>query len=144
MPAGKASDTFQSSYQGPTPAIITRHYRMAADINIVAIVKGEERYVFMFDEDSRSETLRTLGRYASDPELSFSWYDAAILSQKIRKLSVAPDCSAIDGPLAGDYPARRRNGIPLSGDESRNNDHGFPGIEFPASDDLWIGDDPAL
>ncbi len=26
-----------------------------------------------------------LGRYASNPELSFSWYDAAVLSQKIRQ-----------------------------------------------------------
>jgi hypothetical protein len=25
-----------------------------------------------------------LGRHASNPELSFSWYDAAVLSQKIR------------------------------------------------------------
>jgi hypothetical protein len=29
--------------------------------------------------------LRTFGRYASDPELSFSWYDAAVLSQKLRR-----------------------------------------------------------
>ena len=26
-----------------------------------------------------------LGRYASNPELSFTWYDAAVLSQKIRQ-----------------------------------------------------------
>jgi hypothetical protein len=26
-----------------------------------------------------------LGRHASNPELSFSWYDAAVLSQKIRQ-----------------------------------------------------------
>ena len=31
--------------------------------------------------------LRTLGRYAADPELSFSWYDAAIMSKKIRELA---------------------------------------------------------
>ena len=34
---------------------------------------------------SRAETLRILGRYASNSELSFSWYDAAVLSQKIRQ-----------------------------------------------------------
>ena len=28
-----------------------------------------------------------LGRYASNPELSFTWYDAAVLSQKIRRES---------------------------------------------------------
>lgn len=57
---------------------------MAQDINVLALVKGQERYVFLYDDESRSETLRTLGRYASNPELSFTWYDAAVLSQKVR------------------------------------------------------------
>ncbi len=58
---------------------------MAEDINVLALVKGEERYVFLYDDSSRAATLRTLGRFASNPELSFSWYDAAVLSQKIRQ-----------------------------------------------------------
>jgi hypothetical protein len=57
------------------------------DINVLALVKGTERYVFLYDDSSRAETLRTLGRYASNPELSFTWYDAAVLSQKIRQES---------------------------------------------------------
>jgi len=55
------------------------------DINVLALVKGSERYVFLYDDSSRAETLRTLGRFASSPELSFTWYDAAVLSQKIRQ-----------------------------------------------------------
>ena len=62
---------------------------MSHDINVLALVKGNERYIFLFDDASRSEALRTLGRYASNPELSFSWYDAAVLSQKIRQSTVA-------------------------------------------------------
>jgi hypothetical protein len=54
------------------------------EINVLALVKGNERYVFLYDDTSRAETLRTLGRYASDGDLSFSWYDAAVLSQKVR------------------------------------------------------------
>ena len=57
------------------------------DINVLALVKGDERYVFLYDDNRRAETLRTLGRYASDPDLSFSWYDAAVLSQKVRRAS---------------------------------------------------------
>jgi hypothetical protein len=57
------------------------------DINVLALVKGAERYVFLYDDSSRAETLRILGRYASNPELSFTWYDAAVLSQKIRQES---------------------------------------------------------
>jgi len=58
---------------------------VSQDINVLALVKGEERYVFLYDDSSRAETLRVLGRFASNPDLSFSWYDAAVLSQKIRQ-----------------------------------------------------------
>lgn len=58
---------------------------MTQDVNVLALVKGEERYVFLFDDDSRAAALRVLGRYASNPDLSFTWYDAAVLSQKIRQ-----------------------------------------------------------
>jgi hypothetical protein len=57
------------------------------DINVLALVKGSERYVFLYDDSSRAETLRMLGRFASNPELSFTWYDAAVLSQRIRQES---------------------------------------------------------
>ena len=60
---------------------------VSGDINILALAKGEERYIFLYDEKSRNETLRILGRYASNSELSFSWYDAAVMSQKVRKHS---------------------------------------------------------
>jgi hypothetical protein len=57
---------------------------VAEDINVLALVKGEERYLFLFNDSRRADTLRVLGRFASNPELSFSWYDAAVMSQKIR------------------------------------------------------------
>ena len=64
---------------------------MSQDINVLALVKGTERYIFLFDDENRAETLRMLGRFASNPELSFTWYDAAVLSQKIRQTAV-PSC----------------------------------------------------
>lgn len=57
---------------------------MTEDINVLALVKDGERYIFLYNDARRAETLRTLGRFASDPELNFSWYDAAVLSQKVR------------------------------------------------------------
>ncbi len=57
----------------------------ARDINVIALVKGGERYVFLYDDDSRDEALQSLGRHAANPDLSFSWYDAAVLAQKIRQ-----------------------------------------------------------
>jgi hypothetical protein len=76
---------------------------MPQDINVLALVKGSERYVFLYDDSSRAETLRVLGRYASNPELSFTWYDAAVLSQKIRQESQKRSlASRFDLPLATD------------------------------------------
>ena len=55
-------------------------------MNVVALVKETERYVFLYDDTSSSQMLQTLGQYAADTELSFTWYDAAVMSQKVRKL----------------------------------------------------------
>jgi hypothetical protein len=60
---------------------------VSTEINVLALVKGEERYIFLFDDDNRVETLRQIGRYAANPELSFTWYDAAVMSQKIRQVA---------------------------------------------------------
>lgn len=60
---------------------------MEKEINVLALVKGQEQYIFLYDDNHRTETLRLLGRYAADPQLSFSWYDAAILSKKLREMA---------------------------------------------------------
>lgn len=81
---------------------------MNQDINVLALVKGAERYVFLYDDTSRAETLRMLGRYASNPELSFTWYDAAVLSQKIRqesRRSPAEPSRRFDLPLTSEADA---------------------------------------
>lgn len=64
---------------------------MQKSVNVLALVKDGERYVFLYDEKSVSALLQTLGRYAADPELNFSWYDAAVLSQKVRRLQRSDD-----------------------------------------------------
>jgi hypothetical protein len=68
----------------PPPAFRSS-FHVTQDINVLALIKGEERYIFLYDDAHRAETLRTFGRYASNPELSFSWYDAAVLSQRLRQ-----------------------------------------------------------
>lgn len=69
-------------------------------INVLALLKDGERYVFLYDDRSADQLLQTLGRYADDPELNFSWYDAAVLSQRIRTLREAN--VEEDSPLTGD------------------------------------------
>lgn len=82
---------------------------MSRDVNVLALVKGEQRYIFLYTDQNKSETLRTLGSYASDPEIDFSWYDAAVLSQKLRQnKSETVTVNRIDqalpqfGPIADD------------------------------------------
>lgn len=59
--------------------------KTAGGINVAAIVSGGHTWVFVFRDDKRAECLRTLGRFASNKDLTFTWYDAARLSQAIRK-----------------------------------------------------------
>jgi hypothetical protein len=35
-----------------------------------------------------------MGQYAADKDLSFTWYDAAVLSQKVRRLKEEADAEA--------------------------------------------------
>jgi hypothetical protein len=69
---------------------------VSTEINVLALVKGKERYVFLFDDDNRTEALRQIGRYAANPELSFTWYDAAVMSQKIRETTQLAQMEEID------------------------------------------------
>lgn len=85
---------------------------MPQDINVLALVKGAERYVFLYDDASRAETLRVLGRYASNPELSFTWYDAAVLSQKIRQ-----EAAHTQPPAPHTRPQRFDLSLPTDSDE---------------------------
>jgi len=69
---------------------------MERGINVLALVKGSERFVFLYDDDSPAALMTTLGRYAADEELSFSWYDAAVLSQKVRRMQGAHDAIEVE------------------------------------------------
>ena len=67
--------------------------------------RGANDTSFCSTTKAAPETLRVLGRYASNPDLSFSWYDAAVLSQKIRQQTQPPAPKAkrrFDVPLAPD------------------------------------------
>ena len=86
------------------------------DINVLALVKGRERYIFLYGDSQRAEALRTLGKFASNPELSFTWYDAAVLSQKVRANAAAAAPPPFDPAQFGEKLARRIN-LPQPSDE---------------------------
>jgi hypothetical protein len=44
-----------------------------------------ELYLFVYDDEHKSDVLRTLARWASDPGIAFDWNDAAVVSQRMRE-----------------------------------------------------------
>lgn len=93
---------------------------MTQDINVLALVKGEERYIFLFDDEHRSDALRTLGRFASNAELSFSWYDAAVLSQRIRQTAQEVEAAESEAEEVQVAAPRPRFKLPLTTDSETN------------------------
>lgn len=59
---------------------------MTQALNVLALVKDAERYLFVYDDDSANVLIQQLSKLANDDELSLTWYDAAVLSQKVRRL----------------------------------------------------------
>lgn len=53
------------------------------DVLVAVLVRGHERYLCVYEEGREWDALAFLVRWAANPELSFSWYDAAIMRQKI-------------------------------------------------------------
>jgi hypothetical protein len=58
---------------------------MGQEFNVLALVKGQEHYIFVYDDDSRLPLIDVLRDHAADPRLSFNWFDAAVLTQKARE-----------------------------------------------------------
>ena len=59
---------------------------MSGAVNVLALVRDDHRFVFLYDDDSVDTMLATLSQYASDPELEFTWHDAAMMAQRVRQM----------------------------------------------------------
>ncbi len=66
---------------------------MGREFNVLALIKGEERYIYVYDDASRTPLLETFRSQAANPDLSFNWFDAAVLTQKAHE-QAAGSCSA--------------------------------------------------
>ena len=59
---------------------------MSQAVNVLALVRNGQRYIFLYDDNSVRQVLSQLAEFAGDPELDFTWFDAATLSQRVRDL----------------------------------------------------------
>ena len=62
---------------------------MGRELNVLALVKGEERYVYVYDDASRSDLLDTFRAHAAEPALSLNFFDAAVLTRKAHEQAAA-------------------------------------------------------
>ena len=56
------------------------------ELHFLVLQKGEERYLFLYDVERIDLLLETFAVMAGDPELSFTWYDSAVLTCKAQQM----------------------------------------------------------
>ena len=65
-----------------------------ADLNVLALVKNGERFIFVYDDESRAELLDAVRDAAADPRLSLSWADAALLVERAKRQATTADVTS--------------------------------------------------
>lgn len=63
---------------------------MTRELNILALVKGDERYIFVYDDESRDALINDIRDKAACPSNRINWFDAAVLTERIRQHEAAP------------------------------------------------------
>ena len=63
---------------------------MRRELNVLALIKGAERYVYVYDDASREKLIAALRSQAADPALSLSWFDVTVLTDRTRDQTAAP------------------------------------------------------
>ena len=56
-----------------------------SDILCIGIESHGETWVYLFVEDEIPNVMRVNGRWASNPDLSFTWYVAAIVTKHLHE-----------------------------------------------------------
>ena len=55
-------------------------------IYAIMLLRGADKYFFLFDATSFNKLTDQMIKYARDPELNFTWHDFGMLSQKAKLL----------------------------------------------------------
>jgi hypothetical protein len=56
--------------------------KMNQEFNVLALLKGDESYVYVYDDTSKPTLVETFHTHAGNSDLSLNWFDAAVLTQK--------------------------------------------------------------
>ena len=66
---------------------------MSQEYNVLALAKGEEWFIYVYDDESRPALDEQIALHAADPALGLSWFDAAVLGRKADEQALSkPRC----------------------------------------------------
>ena len=68
------------------------------DLSVLALFKGTEKFIFVYDEHSRAELLDAFRDAAADPDVAVTWFDAAVLTDRAEEQFEAADRNAVTTP----------------------------------------------
>jgi hypothetical protein len=60
------------------------------ELNVLALFKGSERFIFVYDDESRDELIDTIRHSAADPRTAINWFDAGVLTERARQQGKEP------------------------------------------------------
>lgn len=86
------------------------------DFHVLALVKGDHQFVYIFDEMGWDELVETLCEQAEDSNLDFTWFDAALLSHRAKTQIEAANEEQNDENsfLTGDDDQESENKSPIT------------------------------
>ncbi len=64
---------------------------MTQELNVLALIKGEERFIFVYDDDSKDSLINDIRDKAADPAVALNWFDAAVLTERVRNPAAEPN-----------------------------------------------------
>ena len=85
---------------------------MSNELNVLALIKGAEHYIFVYDDASRGQLIDNFRDLAADPAQNLSWFDAMVLTTKAREQATMEATpmeqeSGITDQESGDQGGRR-------------------------------------
>jgi len=60
-------------------------YAMHHELCVLALIKGKERFIYLYEDFSQEHLLKAIREHAASPAVSLSWFDAEILTQRARQ-----------------------------------------------------------
>jgi hypothetical protein len=77
--------TWVTIHQVERTAITHEAATVQHELSVLALIRGKERYVYVYDDFSREDLIEAVRAQAADPKSSLSWFDAAVLTERARQ-----------------------------------------------------------